>query len=128
MNEPDNKTSKGTERERRVSHIVDVLGARDEFENVVRNVVGPKIKQRRISLGWTQERTAQEIKNASEGKWAINHLDVRRFEAQRKIITDRELQILAIALRCTAAWLLSEMNSPEPEFPLAEPNANNKSS
>lgn len=99
---------------RRESHVVDRLGPRDNREAVVRNIIGPKIKQRRLALGWTQAQLGGRITQLSGGKWEVKDEDVRRFETQRKLITDREIPMIAEALQCSAAWLLGEHGAPEP--------------
>ena len=108
--------------------VVDESEVQDRGDNkgILRNVSGPKIKHRRSQLQWTQQRLANEIADASKGEWVPTQPDVRRVEGQRRILADRDLIHVSVALRCTAAWLLSEVDAPEPEFPLAEPNSNNE--
>ena len=101
---------------------------RGDNKGIMRNVSGPKIKDRRLQLQWTQQRLADEIADASKGEWIPTQPDVRRVEGQRRILADRDLIHVTIALRCTAAWLLNEATAPEPEFPLTEPTSNKESS
>lgn len=99
---------------------------RGDNKGILRNVSGPKIKNRRAQLQWTQQRLADEIADASKGEWIPTQPDVRRVEGQRRILADRDLIHVAVALHCTAAWLLSEVDAQEPGFPMTEPNNNNE--
>ena len=91
-------------------------GAGDN-EGRLRNVSGPRIKLRRLQLGWSQQRLAEEIAQTSGGEWNPTQPDVRRVEGQRRIISDQDLLHMASALRCAAAWLLDEKEAPDPNAP-----------
>ncbi len=112
INKPKDETPESEPR--REPHILDRLGPREDKEAVIRNIIGPKIKQRRVDLGWSQAQLGERISKLSDGKWSVTDEDVRRFETQRKIITDREIPLIADALQCGVGWLLSENNATEP--------------
>ena len=73
-----------------------------------RNLAGERIRQRRQSLGLSQEQLAArlQLRGLELGQKAVS-----RMETGSRVIPDYELLWLAQALETTTAWLLGE----EPE-------------
>jgi hypothetical protein len=119
MSEEGKPSKVRTARKPRTFPTVSDAIARDAGDNkgILRNIAGPKIKSRRLQLGWTQKRLADEIARISNGEWVPTQPDVRRVEGQRRILADRDLLFVAKVLSCSTAWLLSEEGAPEPSVP-----------
>lgn len=99
--------------------VIDSTGREGgDNKGILRNVSGPTIKSRRLQLGWTQQRLADEVAHVSRGEWTPTQPDIRRVEGQRRILADRDLLYTATALSCTASWLLGERDAPEPNLPV----------
>ncbi len=60
------------------------------------NVVGPRVKELRESMGFTQEEMAARLTVLG---WDISRGTYSKIEAQCRRVTDDELPILAVALK-----------------------------
>jgi hypothetical protein len=123
-----NEQSEDEENELREYHVVvekrprlaadgtPVLNKHGEpVVDVIRNMIGLRVKLRRLDCRWTHRDLSSEIQLISNGKWIPKSQETLRIEQQRKFVTDYETQLIAKALRCSVAWLIGESNEePEP--------------
>lgn len=71
------------------------------------NIVGPKVRQARLSNkpGMTQEELAIKLQVMG---WDIDRFGVSKIERGERQVTDKELLLLAKALGFSVAWLVGE--------------------
>ncbi len=67
------------------------------------NVAGPNIQRIRLSKGMTQEQLAAKLQIL---EWSIDRQGISKIERGEREITDRELVLIAEALRVDAGRLL----------------------
>jgi transcriptional regulator with XRE-family HTH domain len=70
------------------------------------NQVHTRVRERRDTLGITQDALCGRIARLTDGGWNPDRMEVYRIEAGMRIVSDLELLALARALECSAAWLL----------------------
>ena len=61
-----------------------------------KNIVGPLVRKRRYSLGWTQSELATKLQIAG---WDLDRVGVSKIEAQIVWVSDFEMLYLANALK-----------------------------
>ncbi|WP_125206294.1 helix-turn-helix domain-containing protein [Capsulimonas corticalis] len=81
-------------------------GARLKTEDGKMNLVGPRVRQRRIALGLTHDAVCARVQISTGSRWEIDHRDLWKIEAQRRACTDIEVVELARALEIDVEWLL----------------------
>jgi transcriptional regulator with XRE-family HTH domain len=70
------------------------------------NVVGLRVKDRRIALEIKQDELCGRLASITYGKWAPSRLDIYRVEHGDRLVSDLEIIALAAALDCSTGWLL----------------------
>jgi hypothetical protein len=71
------------------------------------NLVGPRVRQRRMALALTHDAICARIQINTGSRWEIDHRDLWKIEAQRRACTDIEVVELARALEVEVEWLLN---------------------
>jgi transcriptional regulator with XRE-family HTH domain len=71
------------------------------------NVSGLRVRERRLALKLKQDMLCGRIATVTDGEWNPDRLEVLRIEQGTRTVTDLELLVLAKALDCTFAWLLT---------------------
>lgn len=72
-----------------------------------KNVVGSRVRERRDSRGWSQARLIARLAFVTGGAWNPAVQEVTHIETGRRTVLDIEVFALALALECSAAWLLT---------------------
>jgi len=70
------------------------------------NVVGVRLKARRLELGDTQDAVCARISMITDGGWIPDRRDLFKIESQIRLVTDAEVIAIAQALPCGIEWLL----------------------
>ena len=70
------------------------------------NIVGERVKERRVELQIKQDELCGRLADVTLGKWAPSRLDVYRIEHGARLVSDLELIAMAAVLSCSTAWLL----------------------
>ena len=70
------------------------------------NLIGPRVRQRRIDLGLTHDAVCARIQINTANRWEIDHRDLWKIEAQRRACTDIETVEIAKALETNIAALI----------------------
>lgn len=81
-------------------------GDRLKASNGKLNVVGERVRQRRRSLGLTQDELQGRLGYVTNGDWAVSGQEVLNIERGTRTVLDVELAALSDALECDARWLL----------------------
>jgi transcriptional regulator with XRE-family HTH domain len=71
------------------------------------NQIADRMRSRRRVLKVTQEQLCGRVAGASEGRWVPARMDIVRIENGGRLVSDLEILILAQALDCSPAWLLT---------------------
>jgi len=74
------------------------------MEQSKKNIVGPRIRQIRVSMGLTQEELAAKCQRAG---YDISRATLSKIEAQLRCVNDEEVLILAKILKVSVGDLLS---------------------
>jgi len=69
------------------------------------NIVGPKVRQLRVSQDLSQEQLATRLQVAG---WDLSRAGLSKIEAGLRRVTDAELVVLARALGCAPAKLIPD--------------------
>lgn len=69
------------------------------------NLCGERVRDRRISAGWTQEQLATKLQLAG---LQIGQMAVSRIETGKRVVPDFELPIIAEVMGVTTDWLLGK--------------------
>jgi len=80
--------------------------ARPRLETGESNLVGPRVRERRVELGLTHDSVCGRLAYLTNGRWIPNRQDIYKIEAQVRTCTDIEMVAIAGALETSAAWLL----------------------
>ena len=75
------------------------------------NLVGERVQQRRQTLKLEQDELCALIATATSGEWNPGWQDISRIENGARLVTDLEVVVLAMALECDSAWLLTGLRS-----------------
>ncbi len=84
------------------------------------NVIGERLRQRRMDLKITQVEMVLRIETATEGLWSPALQDYKRLEGGRRTCLDIETVCLSKILNCSAGWLLGD-SEPEPVTSVSAP-------
>lgn len=71
------------------------------------NLVGQRVSIRRSELRIKQDELCARIATHTNGEWNPAWQDISRIENGSRIVSDIEIVILASALECAPAWLLT---------------------
>lgn len=86
--------------------------ARPRLETGESNLVGPRVRERRVELGLTHDAVCGRLAYFTNGRWIPNRQDIYKIEAQVRTCTDIEIVAIAEALGASAAWLLIGNDGP----------------
>jgi transcriptional regulator with XRE-family HTH domain len=81
--------------------------ARIRTEDGALNQIAERLRSRRRVLKLTQETLCARLADVSSGRWVANRKEIVHLEAGTRIVSDIELLMLAKALGCSPAWLLT---------------------
>ena len=70
------------------------------------NLIGPRVRARRIELGLTHDAVCARVQINTGNRWEIDHRDLWKIEAQRRACTDVEIVELAKALEVEVSQLI----------------------
>ena len=73
-------------------------------KNKPKNISGPRIRRLRLRRGWTEERLAAEVTAAGI---SMDASAVRRIEARKRKLFDKDILVLAECLRTTTHQLVT---------------------
>jgi hypothetical protein len=79
--------------------------ARLKTQDEKMNLIGPRVKQRRIDLELSRDIVCARIQISTNNRWEIDNRDLWKIEAQRRACTDVEMVEIARALEVEAGWL-----------------------
>ncbi len=82
------------------------LGRRLGTQAGQRNVVGERVRERRLAMGLTVDQVHARLVEKTRGEWNPSRQQVQHIEARRRAVTDLEVIALAAVLHCGASWLL----------------------
>ena len=81
--------------------------ARLKTEDGKMNLIGPRVRQRRVELELSRDTVCARIQISTGNRWEIDHRDLWKIEAQRRACTDVEMVEIAKALEVEAGWLMN---------------------
>lgn len=91
-------------------------GAPRLTQNHKKNLVGARIRERRLALGLTQDGLCARLATATDGVmdtvWIADDQEISKIENGNRSVHDLELIALARALECHACWLLLGEGNP----------------
>lgn len=70
------------------------------------NLIGTRVKERRMALKLTQDALCARLADVTEGAWIADRRDIFRIEDGRRSVHDVEVVALAQTLECAVIWLL----------------------
>lgn len=71
------------------------------------NMVGQRVRDRRIFLTFTQDTLCARIAEVTNGEWNPDRREVFRIEDGLRTVIDTEIFALSEALECSPCWLLT---------------------
>jgi transcriptional regulator with XRE-family HTH domain len=70
------------------------------------NMVGGRVKERRLELELTRDQLAARVAVASRQSWVPDEPEIYKIEDGRRSVHDIEIMLLAKALEADPCWLL----------------------
>ena len=71
------------------------------------NLIGPRVRIRRLNLALTHDAVCGRIALITDGRWIPQRQDIYKIEARVRTCTDIEMVALSQALEIDTAWLLT---------------------
>jgi tRNA U54 and U55 pseudouridine synthase Pus10 len=71
------------------------------------NLVGPAVKERRLTLRRNRSEFIKELSNTTQGRWSPSVADLLNIERQTRTVTDIELVAIAKALKVSVEALFA---------------------
>lgn len=76
------------------------------------NLIGPRVKERRETLGLTQNQLTARIALETNGRWNPTDQEVTQIERRRRMVIDTEIVVLAACLGVSVGWLMTGEGAP----------------